>query len=68
MLEQLTGLDNVGFDFFRRCLERVRLTLPEVVYQVNNLVRLQFSGYRINLNAAAVRGPASTSQLITRLS
>ena len=56
MLEQFAGLTDVGFDFFGRSLERVRLTLPEVVDQVNNLVRLQFSGYRINLNAARRQG------------
>jgi hypothetical protein len=35
LAQQYARLDNVGFDFLRRSVERVRLTLPEIVDQVD---------------------------------
>jgi hypothetical protein len=38
--QQLARLDDVGFNFFRARIERVRLALPEVIDQADDLVRL----------------------------
>jgi hypothetical protein len=56
LLQELAGLDDVGFDLLGRGVEGVRLTLPEVIDQVNELVWLQFSGYRTTLAAAPPSG------------
>jgi hypothetical protein len=43
--QQFAGFEDVRFDVFRPGGEGVRLALPEVVDQVDDLVGLQFGGY-----------------------
>jgi hypothetical protein len=38
--QQLARLDDVGFDFVRARIERVRLALPEAIDQADDLVGL----------------------------
>jgi hypothetical protein len=66
LAQQLAGIDDVGFNVLRSCRERVRLTLPEIVDQADNLLWLKLSGY-LTTSRRPPSGRGLQSQLITRL-